>query len=300
MCRKRAQARRMPCRVIAAGVDWITCTAKRSGLGEALWSCGDALLRQYAEVGEDVALWKGNGYRGWSNGGIRLGARSDGCILSLSSTKCAKHWKEALSAAENCSRLDLAVDVHLDPVVLSLARDVYVNVAHVPLRAGRPVKRTLIVSSDGGSTAYIGSRVSELYARVYDKGVEQKSAARGTWWRFEVEIKGSRAAAVAEELQQTVAPAQQSLAMVADFFRSRAALHLPSSNTATFAKGRLEPSSIEKQLLWLSRGVRPTVQVLIERIGPARVAQALGFPPGVVASLQSFLNSEADHGGSHR
>jgi DNA relaxase NicK len=257
-------------------------------------------LLQYALKGEDVALWKGNGYRGWSNGGIRLGARSDGCILSLSSTKCAQHWKEALSASENCSRLDLAVDVDLDPVVLSLARDVYVNVGHVPLRAGRPVKRTLIVSSDGGSTAYIGSRVSELYARCYDKGVEQRAAPPGKWWRLEVEIKGDRAAAVAAQMQQSVAPAQQSLALVADFFESRAALRLPSSNTMTFAKGRLEPSTVDAKLLWLSRGVRPTVQMLIERVGPARVAQALGFPQSVVASLQSFLNSEADHGGSHR
>jgi DNA relaxase NicK len=152
------------------------------------------------------------------------------------------------------------------------------------------------VSSDGGSTAYIGSRVSECYARLYDKGVEQKAAEPGRWWRFELELKGVTAKSVAFSLQQTVAPAQQLQSIVADYARSRAALHLPSSKSAAFLKGRLELSTADRQLLWLSRGVRPTVQALVKQLGAAKVIHALGLSQSVGEVREPLIASEVNDG----
>lgn len=49
----------------------------------------------------------------------------------------------------------------------------------------------LIVGSDGGATCYIGSRQSEAFVRIYDKGIE--SGEGGDWVRVELELKASKA-----------------------------------------------------------------------------------------------------------
>lgn len=60
---------------------------------------------------------------------------------------------------------------------------------------GTAQKIASIRSSDGGSTLYIGSRQSEKFVRVYNKGIE--SGQGGDWWRLEMETKGEVANAVA-------------------------------------------------------------------------------------------------------
>lgn len=49
----------------------------------------------------------------------------------------------------------------------------------------------LIVGNDGGATLYIGSRQSEAFVRIYDKGIE--SGIGGNWIRCELELKSSKA-----------------------------------------------------------------------------------------------------------
>jgi hypothetical protein len=89
------------------------------------------------------------------------------------------------------SRMDYALDLYDAPVTIS---DIYDQ-----LKDGRiscPSKNvTLIQSGNGlyeGKTIYVGSRQSERYLRIYDKGVEQNSAVSGQWIRIELEVKGKR------------------------------------------------------------------------------------------------------------
>ena len=171
--------------------------------------------------GEKTTRWHANGYSGWSSAGVAFGERADSVILRLSSSKAAEEWVEAAAAGENFTRLDIAVDTELDPPVTRLARDVYRDTGHVPSRNGRPPKRTFITSSDGGVTAYVGSRVSENFGRLYDKGIEQKTHTAGKWWRWEVELKGDMANAGMTSMLQAPNSRLWQHAFVASWFRRR-------------------------------------------------------------------------------
>jgi DNA relaxase NicK len=55
---------------------------------------------------------------------------------------------------------------------------------------------------DGGHTIYIGSRTSEKFMRLYDKGVEQHLEG-ADWKRLELELKGMVARAAAHQVIDT-------------------------------------------------------------------------------------------------
>lgn len=271
--------RLLKCKVVDADVDWITCTAATKDAQEQLWNVGQHVLHRNELEGEHATRWHANGYEGWTNGSVSLGARPDGCILRISGEQARYEWRECFRAAENVSRLDLAVDCELDCPVTSVSRDIYRNVRHVRPPNGRPPTRRLIVSGDGGSTAYIGSRVSEQFGRVYDKGIESKSAAAGKWWRFEVEYKGSQAFAHSQRLTSTDDHRVLCCATVASWFRARANYSYSSASVTLSILRSKERTTDERKLSWLASAVRPTAQYLVERYGVDRVLAALGFPP---------------------
>lgn len=85
------------------------------------------------------------------------------------------------------SRIDLAFDI----------RDTRMNVQtlyeHLINGRAKTTAKTynLIVGNDGGCTCYVGSRQSEAFLRIYDKGIE--SGEGGDWVRVELELKASKA-----------------------------------------------------------------------------------------------------------
>lgn len=86
------------------------------------------------------------------------------------------------------TRIDLAIDVwgvEIDPVALAKSP----RVKDAP---GSARKASAIENSEGGRTAYIGSRSSDKFMRVYDKANEQ-GLKDTLWTRFELELKGDQA-----------------------------------------------------------------------------------------------------------
>lgn len=102
--------------------------------------------------------------------------------------------REVLHDEGKVSRLDLAKD----------AKDETFGIMHFEKLAaegqfeGTAHKAASVRSSDGGCTVYIGSRQSERFLRVYDKGIESKQG--GDWIRAELELKGDTAHLVAQAL----------------------------------------------------------------------------------------------------
>src|SRR5690349_18022953 len=230
-------------RPFACGIDWITCTATNSGSGGELWALGDHLLRQDDAVNDAPVPWQMKGYRGWHTTHTRLGARPGSILLSLSGQKSFNNWRDTIAAAENCSRLDCAVDVSCDSPIPTIARDVYREMGHRPLRSGRPSSSRLILGSDGGSTVYIGSRSSEYFGRVYDKGVEQKTHPPGQWWRWELEIKGESAMRVANQILTADAEQGAIGSLVNQWFRARCGWSLPIPDTIAVRNCQPETTS---------------------------------------------------------
>lgn len=56
------------------------------------------------------------------------------------------------------------------------------------------------VTEDKGATVYIGSRSSEKYTRIYDKGKEQNTDL--DWIRIEIELKGDRAVLAVNDIKK--------------------------------------------------------------------------------------------------
>lgn len=272
-----------------AAPDWLTCTATTKGLGEPLWALGDALLVEDQTKGEQPTRWQMKGYRGWSTLGCRIGVRSDGVLLSLSGLKCRENSQKALATSEHCSRLDLAVDVHSALEMTSVPQNLYRYLNHVPPRNGRPVKRTLITNSDGGATLYIGSRTSDWFTRIYDKGIEQKAAPPGHWLRFELEIKGRAADGVAAALQRAASVQHFSLSVVARRLQLVAGIVMYHKYDSVMYHEPPRATSIDRKLRWLSVTVRPTVQVLVEELGVRKVAHALGLPQSALRDHEEPL-----------
>lgn len=84
------------------------------------------------------------------------------------------------------TRLDVALDV----------LDSNLNIRSLAAQLKRGTAKTRfktwnLLDGSTGQTLYMGSRQSELFLRIYDKGMEQKDGSN--WKRIELEMKGTRA-----------------------------------------------------------------------------------------------------------
>ena len=90
------------------------------------------------------------------------------------------------------TRIDFALDLYDPGITIG---DIYEQI--MDGRITVPTRTVTRIQAHSGSatgeTLYIGSRTSERYLRIYDKGVEQNSAPSGQWLRIELEVKGKRA-----------------------------------------------------------------------------------------------------------
>jgi len=276
---RKVSARVHACKVTAAGVDWLTCTGSTILSREELWRHGLRLLHAGKREGENATAWHANGYVGWKGPHFGFGSRGDSVCLQLSSVQADEEWQECIGASENVTRLDLAVDCQFDPPMPSISLDIYRHAGHRPSLNGRPPKLTLYTDTDGGSTLYVGARASENFGRLYDKGVKEKVAPRGTWWRWEAELKGRVAVATSEGLRSSDDYRVAIVREVAHWFGRRTGHTYTSSHTMGTLVGPRQPTTIDQKLKWLATGVRPTVTALIELVGVERVLNVLGLPP---------------------
>lgn len=100
----------------------------------------------------------------------------------------------ALENGGRVTRLDLAIDafeVEIDPITLA-------SCPRIALEPGSARKWSSVKGHDGGATAYIGSRKSEKFLRIYNKAAEQHRNDI-LWTRLELELKSDSARAAANQ-----------------------------------------------------------------------------------------------------
>lgn len=106
-----------------------------------------------------------------------------------------KEWSSEARESLKCTRID--VQITLPPVpdrpsLIELAAAVKKGELGEWQGRGRPIVEGYL--GDEGNTLMIGSRVSDVYCRVYDKKVRRRGGVERTYERYEVEFKDSRAA----------------------------------------------------------------------------------------------------------
>lgn len=227
--------------------------------------------------GEDIRSWQGLGYTGLGAGGISWGTREDTDIVRASGM-WAEHMFDVLrSYRGNCTRIDLQVTVELETPKRGVASTWY---SRLILRGtSSPARSTsLIVNSRGGETLYIGSRKSDKFGRLYDKGAEARTADPGQIYRYEVEFKGDAAPIIYRSLTASKARPILVAATVERFFEERG-VKVPwrSATDPIEVLVSKHPTSVDSSLSWLRNQVRGTVQRLKARGLEASIIEALGL-----------------------
>src|SRR4030042_2129447 len=189
---------------VASSVDFLTITVTNPGKSILLMQEAQRLKGDLEGCGWAVKKWGMKGYSGYRIAGMAWGMRHDGCIMMLSGQDAAINWLPALSLAQNVTRLDLAVTVALADPITDVAKRAYAWVLTHPHNCpSKKRKYSYVENSAGGQTVYIGSRVSDQFGRLYDKGCESAKdacAPPGLLWRYEVEFKAYRAKKLAYQM----------------------------------------------------------------------------------------------------
>ena len=275
------------------GVDWIT------GVGldpNTAWS-----MSQWASEMLTVELRKGNirkswgmaGFNGIACGQVQYGERNDEVIVRLSSEAAACSWRKLYQLSSSVTRLDVQVTVwsKLRP------RNVVRNCHRKALRRSASLKRgpsvRLITSNDGSDTVYLGSRLSDVFGRIYNKGAESKLKYYEGAVRYEVQFQRKLVNVAVRRLAAKQNERDGVTEQVSGFFEARGCRlgilgegivnRLPRSRTDT-----------RRRLEWLGKAVRGSAQLLVSHGLGDEMLDQLGLYISADGKLEVL-----DHVGQH-
>jgi DNA relaxase NicK len=265
----------------SSGVDWLTATAYRNPSRSRFYELGKDLIATQASYGCEMRDWRAGGYHGQQCGGVAFGVRHDTWILKLSSDAARDHWHDATRESTNVTRIDLQLTIRLvSPNTNFFATQRERALKHRRGR-GRRANVTLISSSMDGDSLYLGKRSSSLYARVYDKGKEQKTERAGVLVRQEVEAKAEAVKPLVEQLNQSASVESECARLVASYMESFAIQTIRGgANFLWGARGRA--TRPDAGLHWLRSSCAPTVKRLADCGRLDEVLDALGISELVI------------------
>ena len=266
-----------------SGIDWVTLTVKSGKARHALYNQFIQHKEELEANGGISNPWKFMGYAGIKIEGVRWGARDDSDIAMISGVDAARYWRDFGQYAEHCSRLDLACTTLLSfswPDLAKLYYNWHRDGNGQPAMAN--LTFSLVQSTAGGQTCYVGSRKSAQMGRIYDKGLEEGCMEMsGLLWRYEVEVKKPLAWPVLQALishDPTSEVHQAVTGWVYEWFCRRDCPPVFNSDSLTLeVETSVRVTSTETRLWWLSTQVAPTVRTLIGQGRWRDAALALGI-----------------------
>ena len=265
-------------RLLSAGLDYVTCTAKVGPARDGLRQLGDAILLEEQRAGNARrgADWKG--YRLERSGQASVGSRPQDVMLSLSGHAAYTYGPAALALADHASRTDLQLTMHSPRWdVAHLIRAAMYQPSAIA-RQGRPIARQYIDSSDAGSTCYLGSPRSDQRGRFYDKGKESPEEYDAGSARLEVQYRKAAADAVREEYRAGTMTPRRIAGTVATWFQSRGVLtevRLPVGDP--IKPPARDETDYERHRRWLRESVAPAIRRWRHVAPPRAVLYDLGI-----------------------
>ncbi|MCI0561596.1 MAG: replication initiation factor domain-containing protein [Nitrososphaera sp.] len=246
-------------------VDWLTCTTHNRSIGLQWFDIWRKIMEKNGA--EFARSWSWKGYDGGSTEGARWGVGAAGWILIVSGNRAQEVWKNLRPAETRVTRLDLAVTIELEAREVGLARAHYNAIGDEE----RQRKYSFVENSKGGQTLYVGSRSSDHYGRMYDKGAEQKDAA-GWRYRYEIVLKKPYATKMLKRLLEKsetkngyIETMTDAKAFVWDWFDARQVtpVFLRSSADKIVLETDYTVTTEERTLQWIQRSVSPAIQKLL-------------------------------------
>lgn len=272
---------------LGVAVDFFTLTVARDSTSR-VWAITEEIRRTLL-TSYRLSDWRFFGYQGHkftahNQGHFAWGFSpydDMGVIVQASGNLCNRFVDRYLQDEARWSRIDMAVDCEIPEANPNLCGIYYNWIIQNKIHKER--KYALIQSSDGGTTLYVGSRSSEEFGRVYDKGEEAALPyAPGHLWRYEIELKGDKAKQAVRSLMSLVGAYKDKQtaisATVYDWFDKRSVP--PLFRRATVGgldlKVQVSDKTDDERLIWLRKQVSPTVKELIMS-GNRDVLDALGI-----------------------
>lgn len=268
---------------LTAAIDWFTATSQSSRVGhnwyELFWR-GVEHLKLVKENGCSTKAQTRIGYEGIEADGMFWGRHNtQGFIFIAWGIVSNGIWQSICPTATRVSRLDLAVTVELGTAEPNVAKKAYKGQKMDTQR-----QYAIVQSSKGGQTLYVGSRSSNQFGRLYDKGKKDYGLEPGKVWRYEVEIKDKpRNNAILESLMdkwRKGKPVPDDItSYVHRWFSVRGVRPRFFSQGLDLPKVEVEVamSSNDRKLKWLRQQVAPTVKNLIEQGLGDNALKALGL-----------------------
>lgn len=300
--------------MIESRVDWITATSRTTGSGNELVLLGSdisAIAQREGGAPRDAGF---QGYFGRICGSSYYGWRADGTIVRLGGELAKRFWRDVVGAADNVSRFDCAITYSNETAGRNVAREQWENIPNKRGTNGHPVEYTLILTKLGGQTLYVGSRASDKFGRLYDKGYESKHTYPVGSWRYEVEYKGAVARSVAHSLLKSQSEEQAIWALVYARFHQWE-IFCPGEAPALDWRDKsvYKQTTNESRFKWLQDNVSKTIERLSGDYteGELRLALGLEFTnvrslhPNVIErspiadELRRFYEADKDEGKIH-
>lgn len=250
--------------VVSVGVDYLTVTGVDSRMPGELHSEATALFQAQADKGNQIKAWGLSGFSGFSCGGVQIGKRDGDVIVRLSSSVAQSSWRKIYQAGANCSRVDSQVTIQVASGPTLVIDEVLEEArAHSTSKRNKPIVRWT-QEHTGGYTVYVGSRKSNCFGRVYDKGRESRLREYEKCVRFEVQFQNELANIVAGRMFSAQSEIPVIVSDCHQFFRSRGvAPRWYYSAGATYGCSRMA-SDVDKNLRWLANAVRPCLRRLMD------------------------------------
>jgi hypothetical protein len=272
-----------PAQIVAveAGIDWLTWVVREEKRDGVALQIGQRLVAEQEAKGSKVSAFSAEGYQGYQAEQCAYGWRKDTDYLRLSGNLAFLNWSAVSSASGHPTRIDVQCTLLLNRsdkrFGSQLLRQRSAKESHPP---GRSPKRTCLQDSKGAWLGTVGTRTSEHYLRVYDKGIEAGSHPQGTLWRIEVEAKQAHARELWKELLAADDRNEWYLSCVRRACRRSRCTWPPAINAELLTPPVKEITvlpSVERCVAWLASSVRPCIQRILTVVDVEDILVALGL-----------------------
>jgi hypothetical protein len=267
-----------PLVVLESRLDWLSATIKPGQKQTVIKGRVAAWMDQRCDEGFKRSAFRTPFYSGTRTDGIAFGEREDDCSITLSGKMADVHGPTLITWADTISRTDVQITL-LEPDIDRNWAEYVDKLAGLDERVkSRQLTTRLYTRRPEGITSYIGDGSSDRMLRCYDKHAESEGVYPFGAWRWEVQYRHQRAAAVAQRLLNgTSLPSTCFTAVCAAYRDYR--IDVPAMcPIGTWSDAGFSPKTDDdRRLLWLRRSVAPCVDRLTEHFGTETVLDALGL-----------------------
>ncbi len=264
------------CSLLAADIDWFTCTIEGDLRTRFAESKGEAILKEQEVGGFTRTNTNRFGYVGERVDGFFCGRKEKQVLVIGSGDLARAQAPFFLGLATNVTRLDLAVTLRDDDPKRDWTLIAQKEVQRDAKVESGYLKTHRIEGTPDGRTLYIGSRSSDRYIRIYDKTAESKGTYEPTSWRWEIEYKRPRSGMVAARLLRHGFSEGEVLDTVASALANvQVRLPVDHDPSGWIPVRHKRPTNDETRLKYAARVIGPFLKNLVANVGEDRVAQAL-------------------------